>query len=74
MQDTDPTKTKKYYESVSSENFYRKWDSEQDREWRKTTRGPYFDNTLPGDQKIFPASAVGGKFLYCLAIKMSLLK
>ena len=59
----DPTEAKKYYESISSENFYRKWDNEQDREWRKTTRAPYFDNKLPGDLNFFPASAVVGKFL-----------
>jgi len=39
------------------------WDNEKDREWRETTRAPYFDNKLPGDDKIFPVSAVVGKFL-----------
>jgi len=47
----------------------RRWDDQKDRKWRETTRAPYFDNKLPGDDKIFPVSAVVGKFLYCHAIK-----
>jgi len=63
MQKTDPVEAKKYYDSISSENFYKRWDDERDRKWRETTRAPYFDNKLPGDDKIFPASAIVGKFL-----------
>ena len=45
-------------------NFYRRWDDENDRKWRETTRAPYFDNKIPLDDKVLPASAVIGKFQY----------
>jgi hypothetical protein len=50
-------------QNTDRQDFYRRWNDEKDREWRETTRAPYFDNKLPGDQKIFPASAVVGKLL-----------
>lgn len=46
------------------EQFYRQWNDENDKKWRETTRAPYFENKIPGDQKILPASAVLGKFSY----------
>lgn len=45
------------------EDFLKKWDGDKDKEWRGTTRAPYFDNKIPGDQKTLSACAVIGKFL-----------
>lgn len=42
--------------------FYGRWNNENDKKWRETTRAPYFDNKIPGDDKVLPASAVIGKF------------
>jgi len=63
IQDKNSAEAKKYYDSTDFEIIYRYWNMKKDREWRETTRAPYFDNKLPGDDKIFPASAVVGKFL-----------
>jgi hypothetical protein len=40
----------------------RRWDEDDDRRWRETTRAPYFENKVPGEDKILPASAVIGEF------------
>ena len=40
----------------------RRWDESDDRRWRATTQGPYFENKVPGEDKILPASAVIGEF------------
>lgn len=45
----------------SSYNNHRNWDEDEDRRWRATTQAPYFDNKIPGEDKILPASAVLGK-------------
>ncbi|CAG9798086.1 unnamed protein product [Chironomus riparius] len=60
MKKTGPEETKKNYDSIGLEDFYRRWNDEQDKEWRTSTRAPYFENKIPGDQKLFPASAVVG--------------
>lgn len=38
------------------------WDKSDDKEWRATTRAPYFENIAPGEGKILPASAVVGEY------------
>lgn len=38
------------------------WNSEDDRNWRKTTKAPYFENKLPGYEKYLPAAAIVGRF------------
>jgi hypothetical protein len=38
----------------------REWDDDADKRWRSTTKRPYFENKLPGSEKIFPAAAVAG--------------
>lgn len=48
-------------------NNHIKWDGNADRRWRATTRAPYFENKVPGEDKILPASAVLGKI--CLDLK-----
>ncbi|KAL7042488.1 hypothetical protein ACKWTF_001157 [Chironomus riparius] len=53
-----------YYGNSGYGNSYgysrRQWDEEEDRKWRQTTRAPYFENKVPGEDKILPASAVIG--------------
>ncbi|KAL7042503.1 hypothetical protein ACKWTF_001167 [Chironomus riparius] len=45
----------------SSDSYNRRrWDEEEDRKWRATTQAPYFENKVPGEDKILPASAVIG--------------
>ena len=68
QQKTDPIEARKYYEYIGFEEFYRRWDDEKDKEWRATTRAPYFENKIPGEIKNFPASAVVGEFLKILKI------
>lgn len=48
----------------SSHDSYnrRRWDEEEDRKWRATTQAPYFENKVPGEDKILPASAVIGEY------------
>lgn len=46
----------------NKEEFYKKWNDNNDNEWRKTTRAPYFENKIPGDHTVLPASAVLSKF------------
>ena len=38
----------------------RRWDDEEDRRWRATTRAPYFENRQPGSESVLPAAAVLG--------------
>jgi hypothetical protein len=38
----------------------RRWDEEEDRRWRATTKAPYFENKVPGSEVILPAAAVVG--------------
>lgn len=39
----------------------RSWDEEEDRNWRATTKAPYFENKVPGsDSEYLPAAAVIG--------------
>ncbi|KAL7042497.1 hypothetical protein ACKWTF_001161 [Chironomus riparius] len=40
--------------------FNGRWNEEKDKEWRESTRAPYFENKIPDDEKLFPASAVLG--------------
>jgi hypothetical protein len=40
--------------------YEKRWNEEKDREWRATTSAPYFENKIPGEDKILPASAVVG--------------
>lgn len=45
-----------FFGSASTDRRHR------DRIWRQTTRGPYFENKVPGDEKkILPVAAVEGK-------------
>ena len=39
----------------------KRWNQIEDRRWRVTTRAPYFENKVPGEDKIIPASAVVGE-------------
>jgi len=48
--------------SYSDSYNRRRWDEEEDRKWRATTQAPYFENKIPGEDKILPASAVIGEF------------
>jgi hypothetical protein len=41
----------------------RRWDDDEERRWRRTTRAPYFENKAPGSEMILPAAAVLG--MYC---------
>lgn len=68
QQKTDPVEAKKYYEYIGFEEFYRRWDDEKDKEWRATTRAPYFENKIPGENKNFPASAVVGEYFKIIKI------
>ncbi|XP_070499024.1 uncharacterized protein [Chironomus tepperi] len=36
----------------------KRWDRNADRKWRATTKAPYFENMVPGEDKILPANAV----------------
>ncbi|CAO1304829.1 unnamed protein product [Diamesa serratosioi] len=36
------------------------WSDEKDREWRSTTKAPYFENKQPGSESVLPAAAVIG--------------
>jgi len=38
-----------------------RWNKSDDKKWRATTRAPYFENLVPGENKILPASAVDGE-------------
>ena len=42
------------------------WTQEKDQNWRKTTQAPYFENKIPEEDKILPASAVIGEFCFFL--------
>lgn len=48
--------------SHSNQDSYnrRRWNEEEDRRWRATTQAPYFENKVPGEDKVLPASAVVG--------------
>jgi hypothetical protein len=47
------------YDSSRREN----WDESDDQKWRATTKAPYFENKIPGeDSKVLPASAVVGEY------------
>lgn len=37
-----------------------RWNDDDDRKWRSTTKAPYFENKIPGADVILPASAVVG--------------
>ncbi|CRL03836.1 CLUMA_CG016757, isoform A [Clunio marinus] len=39
---------------------HRSWSDKDDRRWRMTTKAPYFENKIPGSEKILPAAAVVG--------------
>ncbi|CAG9798091.1 unnamed protein product [Chironomus riparius] len=41
-------------------NSGRNWDKNADKKWRATTKAPYFENKVPGEDKILPASSVSG--------------
>lgn len=60
LKNMDPEKARKYYKSVTFEDYFRSWNENSDKEWRKTTRAPYFDNKLPDFLRVFPVSAVVG--------------
>lgn len=36
----------------------RRWDYEEEKKWRATTQGPYFENKVPGSEMVLPAAAV----------------
>ncbi|KAL7042499.1 hypothetical protein ACKWTF_001163 [Chironomus riparius] len=38
----------------------KRWNTIEDRRWRETTHAPYFQNKVPGEDKIIPASVVVG--------------
>jgi hypothetical protein len=38
------------------------WHKSDEVKWRATTKAPYFENKIPGEDKIIPASVVVGKF------------
>jgi hypothetical protein len=44
------------------------WDVLKDHRWRITTKSPYFENKIPGEERFLPASAVVGEIqkLKCL--------
>ena len=46
------------------------WNEEKDQNWRKSTRAPYFENKIPEEDKILPASAVIGEILDILKFFM----
>ncbi|CAG9798087.1 unnamed protein product [Chironomus riparius] len=53
----------KYKESsgfLISSLFNGRWNQEKDRKWRESTRAPYFENKIPGNQEKIPASAIVG--------------
>ena len=50
------------YEDGSEVDERIRWDKNDDKEWRATTKAPYFENEVPGENKVLPASAVIGKF------------
>lgn len=58
--DMNLEEARKYYKSVTFENYFRSWNEHSDKEWRKTTRAPYFENKLPDFLTVFPVSAVIG--------------
>ncbi|KAL7042496.1 hypothetical protein ACKWTF_001160 [Chironomus riparius] len=37
-----------------------RWNQEKDKKWRESTRAPYFENKIPGNQEKIPASAIVG--------------
>ena len=39
------------------------WDEEDDKNWRATTKSPYFENKIPGENVTLPAAAVIGENL-----------
>ena len=47
-----------YHEGYYIHN--RRWDNEEDRRWRATTKAPYFENKQPGSESVLPAAAVLG--------------
>lgn len=47
-----------YYDGL---NRVGSWNQYEDLRWRQTTRAPYFENKVPGENKIIPASAVLGE-------------
>ena len=55
-------KNKESREFLISSLYKGRWNDEKDKEWRESTRAPYFDNKIPEDHKLFPASAVLGMF------------
>ncbi len=40
--------------------YSRSWDEESDSKWRATTKAPYFENKVPGEDLILPAASVVG--------------
>ena len=48
---------------------YIPWNEEKDRDWRATTKSPYFENKIPQSQDVLPASVVDGKIKYSLGLK-----
>lgn len=36
----------------------RRWDYEEEKKWRATTKAPFFENKVPGEDMFIPASAV----------------
>ncbi|KAL7042501.1 hypothetical protein ACKWTF_001165 [Chironomus riparius] len=48
------------YDDNSNFNDKIRWNKNDDKEWRATTKAPYFENEVPVENKILPASAVIG--------------
>lgn len=48
----------------NSHGSQRRWDEEEDRKWRATTKAPYFENKFPGSDVILPAAGVVSSLLF----------
>lgn len=45
---------------------YKPWKDEKYKEWRTTTKSPYFEGKIPQSQEILSAAVVDGKINYSL--------